>query len=253
MTGCYIATRGTRLAITMPHMLSDEATDLTHDHPRAMIGLYGIIGVVAAALCTWGFLILVDEIPEHGWMARVDTAATAWLQSAGTERGESAFVFVSLFGSPILAAVVLIVAAVLVRRKEWQRLRLLAAASGGGAVLNLVLKAIFHRARPAVSIEFHPASPSFPSGHAMNAMVTYGLLGLWAARAYPAYRWSVITLTAFLIALIGFARVYLGVHYLSDVAAGYSVGIVWLTTCILAARIDEAVAHRKHSDRTTGR
>ena len=87
-----------------------------------------------------------------------------------------------------------------------------------------LLKTIFHRARPTYASEFHMTSWSFPSGHAMDSLIVYGLFAYWLAEAKPAARRPIFAGAAVLVGAIGFARIYLGVHYLSDVIAGYSAG-----------------------------
>ena len=205
--------------------------------PPAIIGVYGAIGIALAIASTWAFLVLADEVPEHGWMVRLDLAVTTWLQVHGTERGESACVFISLFGGNLLAAAAVAYVIFLMRQRRWQRACVFAVTVGGGSLLNVLLKTLFHRGRPEYATEFHMVSWSFPSGHAMASMIFYGLLGRWTSRDCPSYRGAIWTIAVALIAAIGFARVYLGVHYISDVVAGYIAGFVWLVTCVTAGRV----------------
>jgi undecaprenyl-diphosphatase len=113
------------------------------------------------------------------------------------------------------------------------------AITGGGAIgLNLLLKKLFARARPqlwerVVDVRFY----SFPSGHAMISMVIYGLLGYFLGARFPKQRWWIYSLTVVLVAAIGLSRLYLGVHWPTDVIAGYTAGLVWLITCILSLEI----------------
>ena len=96
----------------------------------------------------------------------------------------------------------------------------------------MALKATFHRTRPEFAAEFHMTSWSFPSGHAMDSLISYGLLAYWLRTKFSEWR-VLIRITAIaVILLIGYSRIYLGVHYLSDVLAGYSAGMVWLIVCI---------------------
>ena len=105
-------------------------------------------------------------------------------------------------------------------------------------MLNQVLKALF--ARPRQHFE-HPllveTSYSFPSGHAMGSLLAYGMLAYFAVLALGSWRSRVgaVFAVALLVLLIGLSRMYLGVHYLSDVAAGYAAGGVWLSALITAA------------------
>jgi len=104
-------------------------------------------------------------------------------------------------------------------------------------VLNFLLKAVFARPRPTFSDPLATALYySFPSGHAMMSLIAYGLLGYFLFNALPE-RWQRVVVSAgliVLILLIGFSRIYLGVHYLSDVLAGFAVGGLWLSFCITA-------------------
>ena len=109
--------------------------------------------------------------------------------------------------------------------------------TGGSVVLLLLLKALFARSRlyveqPLLLETYY----SFPSGHAMEAVVLYGMLAYFAVLALRTWRAraAIIFGTSLLVLLIGFSRLYLGVHYFSDVVAGFAAGGVWLSTCITA-------------------
>jgi undecaprenyl-diphosphatase len=108
---------------------------------------------------------------------------------------------------------------------------LLAVAALGGEALDQILKLCFHRPRPEAFFGLmDPSTYSFPSGHALTATCFYGALAaLLAARTRPlAAKAGLWALAAALAALIGLSRVYLGVHYPSDVLAGYAAAVVWL-------------------------
>lgn len=109
---------------------------------------------------------------------------------------------------------------------------LLVLAYGGGDILNKILKNFFDRPRPSVLDHLAVThSPSFPSGHAMNALITYGAIAYLVGRLEPTplMRRTTWGLAVLLIAGIGFSRSYLGVHYPSDVLAGFLAGLAWLT------------------------
>ncbi len=99
--------------------------------------------------------------------------------------------------------------------------------------LNYFLKVLFGRARPAlwkpiIDVGHH----SFPSGHAMVSTVIYGFIGYIWAQQFPQHRRQILTLTTVLIILIGLSRLYLGVHWPTDVVIGYAIGLLCLTACI---------------------
>jgi undecaprenyl-diphosphatase len=123
---------------------------------------------------------------------------------------------------------------------------LLAVAAIGGEALDQILKLCFHRPRPDAFFGLtDPPTYSFPSGHALTATCFYGVLAaVLAARMRPvAAKAGVWALAAALAALIGLSRVYLGVHYPSDVLAGYAAAVVW----VAAVRAGYGVWRRRRS------
>ncbi|MGH9886563.1 MAG: phosphatase PAP2 family protein [bacterium] len=214
-----------------------EASTLVRSRSKALLSVYAVIGFGLAIGCAWLFTLLADEVPEQGWMAHLDAAVMSWLELHSTEGGESIFVAVSLLGEQLLWPVLVAAGIVLARRRDWRRFALFAVASGGGALLNVALKLSFQRARPMFATEFSLRSWSFPSGHAMVSLICYGLLAWWLASEHPSQKHWIYGAAALLVVAIGFARVYLGVHYVSDVFAGYCAGFVWLTVCITGYRV----------------
>ena len=102
----------------------------------------------------------------------------------------------------------------------------------GMGALDTVLKLAFRRPRPEAFFGTTPSSYSFPSGHAMGSLCFYGVLAaVLAARARGwSSKWCIWTSAVLLIVMIGFSRIYLGVHYPSDVIAGYCAGAMWVGT-----------------------
>jgi membrane-associated phospholipid phosphatase len=227
-------TRLSRLEQLFPRAWQFALARLT---PRKYLGLHLTIGLALSALLLWGFVSIAEELPEKGGLVRLDLAVDAWLQSHGTEGGESIFRAVSWLGAPVLISIAVIVTLYLLYRRDWLSLLVWSSTVGGGAVLNWVLKTSFRRERPANASEFiKSASWSFPSGHAMGAMILYGLLAYMAFRRTKnlTLRRTIVIGAALLIGAIGFSRLYLGVHYVSDVIAGFLAGGLWLTICISA-------------------
>lgn len=218
-------------------MLRLEA--LARKHPRVYLAAYVAGGLLLVALLVWAFAVLADEVPEDGWMVHLDHAITGFIQAHDTEGGERFFAGVSLLGGPLLTAIVIVVTLALGVRRDWLRAAVLALGSACGAGLNSVLKQIFHRGRPEYAVEFIPhQSWSFPSGHAMDSIVAYGIMLflLLEHTRDSAKRRLIIAATVALLIIVAFSRVYLGVHYLSDVIAGWLAGGVWLIICLGAYR-----------------
>jgi undecaprenyl-diphosphatase len=208
-------------------------------HPTGYLTAHLLAGALATIGLTWLFLAMAEEIPEQSTQVQVDQAIARWLEAHGTEPGETILSVVSSFGAPVLVA--LVVGTILYF--AWRRDRLTAVAlaltSGGGVLLSNVLKLVFHRGRPATAIEFITTPTwSFPSGHALNSVVSYGFLTMLLLERIHDRRNQVAVILAAVIIIIavGFSRLYLGVHYLSDVTGGWIAGAAWLIVCASAYR-----------------
>jgi membrane-associated phospholipid phosphatase len=142
----------------------------------------------------------------------------------------------SFIGSPLALVPGIASAAVILWAARQRRdAVLLIVAIGGAGLLDTILKLHFRRIRPNVPwalVREH--SFSFPSGHSVGAVVLYGMITylIWRHLRDFAQRTGVIAFALLLIAGIGASRVYIGVHYPTDVAAGYVVGLVWLLTLV---------------------
>jgi membrane-associated phospholipid phosphatase len=108
----------------------------------------------------------------------------------------------------------------------------------GGLILNQGLKLIFVKPRPKLWTPLVVEHTySFPSGHALGSLVLYGFLAVLLADRYPRYRMGIYISASSIIMAIGLSRLFLGVHYPTDIIAGYAVGFVWLTTCVWILRM----------------
>jgi undecaprenyl-diphosphatase len=140
----------------------------------------------------------------------------------------------------VLALFALAMAIAIVRR-DWYRVLTGILAVPGGILLNdLLLRNLFQRPRPPWHLAYTvPTTYGFPSGDAVAATLLYGFVAVSLLRSVVTHwKWrTLIDLTAMLvILLVGFSRVYLGDHYLSDVLGGYAAGIAWLVLCLIAVR-----------------
>lgn len=208
-------------------------------HPKAYLGLHALGGGLATIALTWLFLAIADEIPEQSYLVGLDKLVGSFVETHGTEWGERIFHVVSYLGAPVPGALVAGVLAWLGWRRDWHRTIAVVLATGGGLVLSNVLKLVFHRGRPETAAEFITRTTwSFPSGHAMNSMITYGFLTVLLLDhvAERQKRTAVVIGAVILIGAIGFSRVYLGVHYMSDVAGGWLAGGAWLIACVIGYR-----------------
>ena len=206
------------------------------------LGLHLTIGFVVSVAALWLFGGVTEDVVHHDPLTVVDVQLASWFRAHASPLLDRIGIAVTLVGSPVaMAALALIVAAVLARRHWWITLTGWAAAFAGGGALDWALKRIIHRARPVGAEAFlYGSSFSFPSGHTMGSLIGYGMLAyLLVAFWTPGRRHrTAVLVTAFVVVLlIGFSRLYLGVHYLSDVIAGYAAGAVWLAVCVTGVEI----------------
>jgi len=148
--------------------------------------------------------------------------------------GVDTFRVITFFGGPtVLFVLAVATSALLYRRRLRREAVLLPLVVVGAELLNTILKLSFQRPRPEVAF-VHLETYSFPSGHAMMSAATYGALAYLAWRRVHTRRARALLLvgTAAWVALICFSRLYLGMHYLSDVLAGAAGGVFWLAVSV---------------------
>ena len=100
---------------------------------------------------------------------------------------------------------------------------------GGGAIIWYFLIGIFNRPRPTEQLGIVVTDPSFPSGHTISSMICYGLLAYFLIPKMPSlfWKWVLVIATILTLAYIGYSRIFLGGHYLTDIVAGYALGLAW--------------------------
>lgn len=194
-----------------------------------------VLFLATASLVTSGGAQAFDEAFVRAMRTEADpaiSAGPAWLTPlahAATELG----------GTPLLTLATLILAGWFAMRREWRFLAILLAAALGETLLSSVLKDLFDRPRPDVVPHLvHVSSESFPSGHASSAAAIFlTIAALVAARMQTrALRIYVFAAAGLLALLVGASRVYLGVHYPTDIIGGWSLGAAWAAIVWAAAR-----------------
>lgn len=171
-----------------------------------------------------------------GKVAGFDQALISFIRGFETPVLTSIMKLFTFIGSfPVVLVIFLIVSFIFFRvLKSRTEIFLVAAVIVGTQVINLLLKLLFHRARPDIHLLIDVGGYSFPSGHAMSAFAVYGILTFVFWRHIPKRigRISLIIGSSMFILFIGMSRIYLGVHYPSDIIGGYFASAAWLTVAI---------------------
>jgi membrane protein DedA with SNARE-associated domain/membrane-associated phospholipid phosphatase len=202
------------------------------------LGLHLTVGLAISLAGLWLFSGITEDVIHHDPLTRFDVTLLNWLHAHATPTGYAIFNAISVLGSPVAMAVVALgVGALLVARRRWIVLGGWAAAFAGGTILQAALKVVIRRPRPPYVADFlSESSWSFPSGHAMGSLIGYGMLAyilLVVVRIHGRGAQIAVLLGAVLLIMaIGLSRLYLGVHYFSDVMGGYAAGVLWLSACI---------------------
>jgi undecaprenyl-diphosphatase len=209
--------------------------------PQHYLGLHLTLGLAVSVSALMLFAAVADEIHDREALALLDAAILELLRVYEVRSMTRAFGLISDAGSGIaILSLGLTGAAGLAFARRWSLLTGWLAAFLGAAFLNASLKALFQRPRPAGAAELlQSASWSFPSGHALTSLVGYGMVAYLAVLHVrsPALRTVIIVLAIVLVSAIGVSRLYLGVHYFTDVIGGYAAGAVWLSVCVSGLEI----------------
>ena len=206
------------------------------------LGLHLTIGLAISLLALWVFGAITEDVLMQDPLTRFDVMVLESLHRHATPSGVAFFRMISRLGGPVTMIALAVAGAVLLaRRREWIVLAGWVAAFAGGTILDQWLKLVIQRPRPsyAATLMTHPTW-SFPSGHAMGALVGYGMLAYVVLTFWnPSRRTQVaiVAATALVIVAIGLSRLYLGVHYFSDVIGGYAAGVLWLSACISGVEV----------------
>ncbi len=219
-----------------PHICATAQSLRRRISPDRLGAAPWLFGVLAASVLL--FAKLAEGVAERERLVSLDGEVAASLHAHVNGLLTGAFSAVTRLGSAqVLVPIILLAILFLVRRQRRAHAAFVAAALAGSEALNLGLKAAFARPRPSFAGPLATAAGfAFPSGHAMVSFAVYGALAVvilsTPSSRYRPRGWSSFSALALVLA-IGASRIYLGVHYFSDVAAGYSAGLAWLVVCAL--------------------
>jgi undecaprenyl-diphosphatase len=179
-----------------------------------------------------------EDIINHEPITVADVQLSNWLHAHTSPLLTKTMLAATSFGSTVIVICIAVALGLfLLSRRQFYWILALLLTVPGGALLNKLLKYVFHRPRPHFTDPILKlTSYSFPSGHTMIATVLYGVIAAYLFTQTTDWRWRALSIAsaALLIALVACSRIYLGAHYLSDVLGAMAEGLAWLSLCLTA-------------------
>jgi undecaprenyl-diphosphatase len=205
--------------------------------------VFAVVALVLLVLLVEGTEAVYESVTGRDGLAAFDQPVLAWMvarRSPGLDTVVTGFTDLGgAVGMPVIAGVAVITIAVW--RRSWTPVVVTLIAAAGSVAMTVVGKDVIDRARPPASLAVPPLeiSPSFPSGHTLNAtvLVTIVVYLILIETTATWQRVLAITLGAAFVVLMGLSRVYLGHHWLTDVVAGWMIGLAWALAVITAHRL----------------
>jgi undecaprenyl-diphosphatase len=198
-----------------------------------MFKRWPLIGVIMILVGGLGFAGLGYNLLAHGPLLQLDTSLykTLLAEAKAAPPGVNEIMLFGFFlGKEVVQVIVTILSIYFIYRRFWRELGMLLISSAAGSVVWNFIIAYFARPRPPEQTGLPITTiPSFPSGHAMSAMICYGFLAYLLVPRMPSrfWKWIVVLTTLLIVLFDGFSRIFQGNHYLTDVLAGYALGLAW--------------------------
>jgi membrane protein DedA with SNARE-associated domain/membrane-associated phospholipid phosphatase len=205
--------------------------------PRSYLGLNLTFGALLLIGASWVFGAIAEDVLTNDPLSVIDVRVAEWFHAHTTPlMTKFMLVITDLHGPTAISAFIALAVLYLAWKRDRYWLVCLLVTVPSGMLLNGLMKYAFHRARPSLDRPFLVISSyGFPSGHAAGATLVYGVLAAMLASRTVSWRSRVIiVLSAFaMVILVALSRVYLGMHYLTDVLAGFAEAMAWLTLCLV--------------------
>lgn len=202
-----------------------RASGLFHERP--------LLGGALILLGSLSFAALGADLLQHGFLTQLDQSfyeALITSARAASPNVNEIMTFGFFVGKQVIFLIVTFLSIYFIYQRFWRELAMLWISSAGGSLVWDFFVNYFNRPRPAEQTGLEVRTiPSFPSGHAMSAIICYGFLAYLLIPKMPSRAWKwIVAIAALLIILFGgYSRIYQGSHYLTDVLAGYALGIAW--------------------------
>lgn len=212
-------------------------------NPRivTLITTIGTVGLLICLAIIYTLAKLSEDVLEREAFG-FDKTILLWIHQFANPTLDWIMLNVTRLGNPpAVVFITLVTLGILWRRPYRQEAKIFLLNCLGGAILSYGLKLAFSKPRPQLwKLLISEKSYSYPSGHALGSMVLYSFLAYLLGTHYPKYAKVFYSVAAILIAAIGLSRLYLGVHWPTDVIAGYGVGFLWVTFCITMLKLQQA-------------
>lgn len=212
----------------------------TRVHPRiaSLITTTGIIGLAVCLL----IIYILSELSEEVWEKEAfafDKTILLWIHQFSNPTWDTIMLNITKLGNPMMMVTITIITfGILWWKRYRQEAKIFGLHALGGAILSYGLKLAFNKSRPQLWEQLiNETSFSYPSGHALGSMVIYGFLAYLLSSHYAKFAKIIYTCAAILIAAIGLSRLYLGVHWPTDVIAGYGIGYLWVMFSIIMLKL----------------
>jgi membrane-associated phospholipid phosphatase len=215
-----------------------------------LVAMLVCFAVVLGCAIAIGGLLELAERPDGS--TAIDSSITSWVVAHRTHALTSVARLLSTLGSQaVLIPLTAIAAVALLGRRRWVLAGLVVAAWAGAIGMYSLTKHFVHRMRPPTDIWLTDVgrTSSFPSGHATQSLATFLALVLVGAVIIPGTRWPGRAIALALAIGVGWSRVYLGVHWATDVGAGWLIAAAWLTIVVWLARAAGSIQWRLRGER----
>jgi len=197
-----------------------------------LLAKWPVIGLVMFLIGISIFGTLAYNVWTKGPLLQWDAPLTSELHAEAVKeppRIIELLTFGFFVGKELVQVIAIILALYFLHKRFWPELAMLLIGLGGGAIIWYFLTHFFNRPRPEAQIGIVVTDPSFPSGHVVTAVLAYGLLAYMLVPKMPSlfWKWVIVIASILTMLYIGFSRLFLGGHYLTDLIAGYSLGLAW--------------------------
>ncbi len=210
-----------------------------HQPISSLIATIGVFGLISCIIVVYVFAQISDEVLEQDPFG-FDRTILLWIHNnLSNSVLDRVMLFITYLGNPnVVVVLVTIIMLILLWRKYYQEAKMFAIDCAGGVILSYELKTFFSKNRPQLwDSPLNEVSYSYPSGHALGSAVLYVFLSYVLANRYPKFAPLIYTGATILILSIGFSRLYLGVHWPTDIVGGYCIGFFWAILCITMLKL----------------